>query len=87
MVGDAQTVNAVEIFDDTAKRACAGRKLFSGIIAPPVGTYDELPSGFVDEYAVGRNRVAVFGVEVAPCRTAFGKTYPIETYIAADVAG
>lgn len=46
-----------------------------------------MPAGRIEKRAVGRDGVAGFGVEVAPCRRLLGQTHPVEAHVAADVAG
>lgn len=87
VVGDAKAVAAVEILDDAAERSFACGQRFAGIVAAAVGADDELPAGRIEKRAVGRDGVAGFGVEVAPCRRLLGQTHPVEAYVAADVAG
>ena len=87
VVGDAKAVAAVEILDDAAERSFACGQRFAGIVAAAVGADDELPAGRIEKRAVGRDGVAGFGVEVAPCRRLLGQTHPVEAHVAADVAG
>ena len=87
VVGDAKAVAAVEILDDAAERSFACGQRFAGIVAAAVGADDELPAGRIEKRAVGRDGVAGFGVEVAPCRRLLGLMWRGATSSKPSVSG